>query len=63
MSDEQFNKLMYAVSLEIAMLIKPQASVKIDPNNLRGAPIDALQFLNAYADWAKVIQENLTNRH
>jgi len=59
MTDDQYKNLMYAISLDIAVKIKPQP--KIDTSQLRGAAIDAVSIIKPYHDWAKAIQNYLMN--
>jgi len=60
MSDEQFNKIMHAISLDLAVRLKPLALTAIDTSQLRGAAIDADYILFRYEDWAEQIKSYLT---
>ena len=57
MTDDQYQKLMHAIALDIAVKI---SSPQIDRSKLRGAAIDAITILNQYEDWAKTIKKHLT---
>jgi hypothetical protein len=64
MNDDQFKKLMHAISLDLAVKLKPPALVNIDKSQLRGAPVDASYILHmGYGDWAKAIEGYLVNPH
>jgi len=64
MNDDQFKKLMHAISLDLAIKLKPPNLVNIDKSQLRGAPVDAPYILHmGYGDWANAIEGYLTTDH
>ena len=56
MNEDQYKNLMYAISLDIAVKLKPQPVV--DPKGY-GPKAYLPNMLNQYNDWAQVIEEYL----